>query len=123
MAKYKVLVVDDDEDTLSAYERILRNADYKVFTAKDGVSAFREIKNVSPDVIVMDIIMPGMDGLTAITKVKNISEENSIPIIVCTTVGSKDDEIAALNLGAAEFCRKTAGMDDLLQKIRKVLGE
>jgi len=122
MAKYKILVVDDDEDTLSAYERILRNADYKVFTARDGISAFREIRNVSPDVIIMDIIMPGMDGLTAITKVKNIAEENSIPIIVCTTVGSKDDEIAALNLGAAGYCRKTAGMDDLLQKIRKVLG-
>jgi DNA-binding response OmpR family regulator len=119
--KNKVLVIDDDENMLFLLENILLDAKYKVFTAKSGKEGIERAKKLSPDIIILDIMMPELDGLATILKMKSSDETRSIPIIMCTAVKEGEDEIVARNLGVADFCRKTAQMEDLLEKIERVL--
>lgn len=121
MSKFKVLVVDDDEDILFALERILSKANYKVFKAMSGKESIEQAKKFSPDIIVMDIMMPELDGIATILKMKGIKETRSIPIIILTAVKEEDDEILAKNLGVVDYIRKTSQMEELIAKIEKAL--
>jgi len=119
--KNKILVIDDDENILFLLENILSDAQYKVFTARSGKEGIERAKNVSPDIIVLDIMMPELDGIATILKLKGCGETRSIPIIMCTAVKEGEDEIVARNLGVADYCRKSAQMEGLLEKIERVL--
>jgi len=117
----KVLIIDDDENMLFLLKEILSDAKYKVFTAKSGKEGIEQAKKLCPDIIILDIMMPELDGLATILKMKSKEETRSIPIIMCTAVKEGEDEIVARNLGVADFCRKTAQMEGLLEKIERVL--
>ena len=117
----KVLVIDDDENMLFLLESILSDAKYKVITAKSGKEGIEQAKKAGPDIIILDIMMPELDGLATILKMKSKEETRSIPIIMCTAVKEGEDEIVARNLGVADFCRKSAQMEGLLEKIERVL--
>lgn len=119
--KYKVLVVDDDEDMLLLYEKIFSEAKYRVFKARSGKECIERVKKIFPDVIVLDIMMPGMDGLATVLKLRSQKETSSVPIIMCTAVKEEEDEIVSRNLGVVDYCRKTPQMKDLLIKVEKIL--
>jgi DNA-binding response OmpR family regulator len=119
--RYKVLIVDDDEDMLLLYDRILRDAKYKVFKARNGKECIEQVSEVAPDVIIMDIMMPEMDGIATVLKLRSKEKTRSIPIVMCTAVKEEEDEIIARNLGVADYCRKTPQMEDLLIKIERIL--
>jgi DNA-binding response OmpR family regulator len=119
--RYKVLIVDDDEDMLLLYDNILRDAKYDVFKARNGKECIEQVSKVAPDVIIMDIMMPEMDGIAAVLKLKSKDETRSIPIVMCTAVKEEEDEIVSRNLGVADYCRKTPQMEDLLITIEKIL--
>lgn len=119
--RYKVLIVDDDEDMLLLYDRILRDAKYKVFKARNGKECIEQVSDVSPDVIIMDIMMPEMDGIATVLKLRGKDETRSIPIVMCTAVKEEEDEIISRSLGVVDYCRKTPQMEDLLIKIERIL--
>ncbi len=119
--KYKVLVVDDDEDMHLLYDKILRDAKYKVFKARNGKECIEQVSKIAPDVIIMDIMMPEMDGIETVLKLRGRDETRSIPIVMCTAVKEEEDEIISRNLGVADYCRKTPQMEDLLIKIERIL--
>jgi len=119
--KRKVLVVDDDEDMLRLLERILSKAKYKVLKAKSGKKCIKQAKESSPDIIILDIMMPELDGIATILKLKSSKETRAIPIIMCTAVKEDEDEIVAQNLGVADYIRKGPELEGLLDKIEKVL--
>jgi two-component system alkaline phosphatase synthesis response regulator PhoP len=121
--KPKILVVDDDEDMLLLIEKILSGAKYKVFKARNGNEGIEKARNIQPDIVVMDIMMPELDGIAAVLKLKSIRETRSIPVIMCTAVKEEEDEIVARNLGVSDYIRKTPQMQGLVEKIRKVLGK
>lgn len=121
--RYRVLVVDDDEDMLLLLEKILSDAKYKISKARDGKEGIERAKSIHPDVIVMDIMMPELDGIAAVFKLKSIEETRSIPIIMCTAVKEEEDEIVARNLGVADYIRKTPQMEGLVDKIKRILSE
>jgi DNA-binding response OmpR family regulator len=121
--KPKILVVDDDEDMLLLIEKILSGAKYKVFKARNGNEGIEKARNIQPDIVVMDIMMPELDGIAAVLKLKSIKETRSIPVIMCTAVKEEEDEIVARNLGVSDYIRKTPQMQGLVEKIRKVLGK
>ncbi|MFC1480142.1 PleD family two-component system response regulator [Candidatus Omnitrophota bacterium] len=122
MKKYTVLVVDDEEITLHVIKKILENARYRVVLAKNGKEALQQAKKYSPDVIIMDIMMPELDGISSILKMKAYTETKSIPIIVCTIVKEEDDKIIAQNLGAVDYIRKDQmNSKDLIEKIERAL--
>lgn len=121
MSEYKVLIVDDDEATLVVLEKILSKANYKILKAMSGKECIEQAKASSPDIIIMDIMMPGLDGIASVLKLKGIKETMSIPIIVCTAVEKDEDEVVARNLGVAGYVRKTPQMKGLIEKINEVL--
>jgi len=123
MDNYKILIVDDDEDALLVIERILLKTKYEIFKARDGKDCIEQAKKISPDIIVMDIMMPGLDGIASVLKLKSIKETKSIPIIICTAVKEDEDEIVARNLGVMGYVRKTPQMEGLIGKIEEVLNK
>lgn len=123
MNKYKVLIVDDDEDTLVVLERILSKPKYELLKARSGKECIEQAKKFSPDIIITDIMMPGLDGIASVLKLKGLEETKSIPIIVCTAVKEDEDEIVAQNLGVVGYVRKTPQMKGLIEKIEEVLNK
>jgi len=121
--KYRVLVVDDDEVMLLLLERILSKARYKVLKARSGKEGIEQAKKFSPDMIILDIMMPGLDGIATVLKLKSIKETNSIPIIMCTAVKEDEDEIVAQNLGVVDYIRKGPELKGLVDKIERILNK
>lgn len=119
--KIRVLVVDDDEDTLVVYDKTLSDAGYEVIMARNGKESVETAKKEKPDVIIMDIMMPETDGIGSILKLKGDNSTRSIPIIVATSVEETDDRILAKNLGVDGYIVKRVNMDTLIDKIEKVL--
>lgn len=119
--KNKVLVVDDDEDMLFLIESVLSNGKFKVFKSRSGKEGIEQAKKILPDIIVMDIMMPELDGIATVLKLKSVEKIKSIPIIMCTAVKEDEDEIVARHLGVADYCRKTPRMEDLRDKVERVL--
>lgn len=121
--KNKVLIVDDDADTLLIYEKALSRAGYKVFKASNGKESLEQARKYLPDVIIMDIMMPEADGIGVILKLKANGLTRSIPVIVATSVEESEDRVAAENLGVAGYIIKRADMSSILSKIEEVLAK
>ena len=119
--RHKVLIVDDDEAILALQREILSDAKYKVFKARNGRKCIEQAKKFSPDIIVLDVMMPELDGIATLLKLKSIKETRFIPVIMCTAVKEEEDEVVARNLGVADYVRKTPRMEGLIVKIKKVL--
>ncbi len=121
MKNLKVLLVDDEADFASALgERLkLRGIDAEI--ALDGDSAWEKIEAESFDVLVLDLLMPGLDGMTLMKKVK--SSENNTPVILLTGHGSSRDGIEGMKQGAYEYLMKPVAFDELLEKIQKAAAD
>jgi len=116
-----VLVVDDDEDTLVVYDRMLSKEGYKVVQARNGKESLECAAKDIPDVIIMDIMMPKADGISSILKLKTNEDTRNIPVIVSTSVEEAEDRVTAENLGVAGYVVKKADMKGLIDKIEEVL--
>lgn len=121
--KHRVLVVDDDEDMLSLLKKILSDRKYNVVQAANGKECIEKAKEFSPDIIIMDVMMPELDGIATILKLRSHENTRSIPIIMCTAVTESEDEILARNLGAVDYVRKTPQMDELISKLDRFLNQ
>ena len=119
--KRKILVVDDERDFLEVITMRLKAHDFEVVTASSAKECIAQAKELAPDVIIMDIMMPELDGIAAILKLKADNETKSIPVIICTAVKENEDEIVAQNLGVADYFRKTSQLEDLVAKIERIL--
>jgi len=100
---YKVLVVDDDEDTRSLIVEILKAADFEVWEATDGLDGLEKIGQVFPDIVLSGIIMPRMDGFTLVESLKKNTATASIPVIFLSHMGREEDRRRAEQLGVDDF--------------------
>src|SRR5690349_15974114 len=116
--KPTILVVDDEPQILRVMRVSLPARGYNIVTAADGEQALDEIHKQVPDLIVLDLAMPGMGGLEACRRIREFS---SVPIIVLSAKGSESDKIAALDMGADDYVTKPFNLDELLARIRAVL--
>ena len=112
-----ILVVDDEPQILRVMRASLPARGYEVRTAADGNEALDEIAKQMPDIIILDLVMPGMSGLEVCRRVREFS---SVPVIVLSAKGSESDKVAALDLGADDYVTKPFGMDELLARVRAV---
>ena len=101
-----ILCIDDDHDILNLLEKILAGAGYAVITATDGKQGLSEARNRKPDLILLDVIMPGMDGYEVCKKIKDKEETKNIPIIFITAKNEDEDEAKGLKMGAVDYIRK-----------------
>ncbi|MDR1898520.1 MAG: diguanylate cyclase [Treponema sp.] len=103
--RYSILVVDDEKSNLMVLNNLL-SSDYAVFTAKSGEEALGRASEDPPDLILLDIIMPGMDGFEVLRRLKNSSDTKDIPVIIITGLDNEFDEEKALLLGAVDYIAK-----------------
>jgi len=117
----KVLIVDDSPTERFFLTDLLRKQGYDVLTAESGESGVAAAKAEKPDLILMDVVMPGLNGFQATRQLSRNPETSDIPVIMCTTKGQETDRVWGLRQGAVEYLVKPVVAEELLAKI-KALG-
>jgi two-component system response regulator MprA len=113
-----ILVVDDDPEILSMVKRGLLYEGYTVDTACDGKQALSKMREKAPDLIILDIMMPGIDGIEVSQRIRKAS---SVPILMLTARGTVTDKVTGLDAGADDYLIKPFDFDELLARIRALL--
>ena len=121
MSKARILVVDDEEDILELLRYNISKEGYDVISSENGEDALVAVKRHSPDLIILDLMMPGIDGLDVCKQLKAASETKAIPIIMLTAKSSESDIIVGLELGADDYISKPFSPKVLLARIKSVL--
>ncbi len=112
-----ILVVDDSPTERHVLSELLTSNGYQVITAENGVEGVEKAKKELPDLILMDVVMPGLNGYQATRTLTRDETTKHIPIIVCTSKGQETDRIWGLRQGALDYIVKPVDADDLLSKI------
>jgi two-component system alkaline phosphatase synthesis response regulator PhoP len=118
MTGKKILVVDDDVKTVELVKLYLNRDGYRVVTAYDGIEALRLARESHPDLIVLDLMLPGMDGLEIC---RTLRAESDVPIIMLTAMTTDQDRLTGLNLGADDYVTKPFSPRELAARVRAVL--
>ncbi|MFC2044439.1 response regulator transcription factor [Chloroflexota bacterium] len=114
----RVLVVDDDIKTVELVKLYLNRDGYKVLTAYDGAEALRLAKESYPDLIVLDLMLPGIDGLKVC---RTLRDKSDVPIIMLTARTADEDKLTGLGLGADDYVTKPFSPRELAARVRAVL--
>ncbi len=121
VASKKILVVDDHQGVRELVEELLVNSGHEVRTAKTGEEALSKIKDISPDLIILDIMMPGMDGIEVKSKLNENTSTASIPVMFLTGLDSIPDKIKGLHLGIDDYITKPFHVEELRARVKSVL--
>ncbi|MEW6235870.1 MAG: response regulator [Candidatus Omnitrophota bacterium] len=121
MARENILVVDDEEDILSLVEYNLVKEDFNVNCVMTGEEALSRTRSAAPDLLVLDLMLPGVDGLEVCRILKNDPQTKEIPIVMLTARGEESDVVRGLELGADDYITKPFSPNILLARIRAVL--
>ena len=119
--KQKILIVDDEPDILELIEYNLKKEGYQVYTARNGQEAVAEAKKVSPDLIVLDIMMPKMDGIEACRIMRTMPEFKNTFMVFLTARSEEYSEIAGFNVGADDYIAKPIKPRALVSRINAIL--
>src|SRR5215470_16947822 len=114
----RILVVDDEPEIVRTLERSLLAHGYEVFTANSGTEAMAAIQAHRPDVMLLDLGIPGINGLEVCQQVR---AQSNLPIIVLSVKGAERDKVQALDLGADDYVPKPFGIDEVLARVRVAL--
>ncbi|MBL8390309.1 MAG: response regulator [Candidatus Accumulibacter sp.] len=113
----KILVVDDSPTERYVLNELLTSNGYQVVTAENGEEGIAKARSELPDLILMDVVMPGLNGYQATRTLTRDPATRSIPVIVCTTKGQETDKIWGLRQGAHDYMVKPVNGQELLAKI------
>ena len=114
----KILVVDDEELLVKGIRFNLQNEGYEVITGGTGLEALQHVKSESPDLVVLDVMMPEMDGMTACSKIREFS---NVPIILLTAKADDMDKLMGFDCGADDYLTKPFNILELKARIRALL--
>lgn len=114
----RILIVDDDRPSLKMTGFLLREEGYTVFTADNGHDALRMIDEKTPDLLILDVMMPGMDGWEV---TRQLRRTTNLPIIILSAKGETSDRVFGLDLGADDYLAKPFEPSELLARVRAVL--
>ncbi|MFC2013772.1 response regulator [Chloroflexota bacterium] len=118
MAGKRVLVVDDDVKTVELVKLYLNRDGYRVFTTYDGNEVLRLVEEVHPDLIVLDLMLPGVDGLEIC---RTLRAESDVPIIMLTARTTDQDKLTGLEMGADDYVTKPFSPRELAARVRTIL--
>ncbi len=118
--KPNILVVDDEPINVELLEAYLIG-EYNIITAYNGEEALEKVKSEHPDLILLDIMMPGMDGYEVCRILKNDSKTQFIPIVMVTALSERDDRIKSIEVGADEFLTKPVDKVELMARVKSLM--
>ena len=121
MAKEEILVVDDEEDILELLRFNLSREGCQVFCALSGEEALRLVRTEIPDLVVLDLMLPGIDGLEVTRRLKSDPNTKHLPIVMLTAKGEEADIVTGLELGADDYVTKPFSPRILVARVRAVL--
>jgi two-component system alkaline phosphatase synthesis response regulator PhoP len=121
MAKMKILVVDDEADIRELVRLNLAREGYEVLDCESGEQALSMARSKSPDLIVLDLMLPGIDGLEVCKKLKADPKTAPIPIVILTAKGEEADVVAGLEVGADDYVAKPFSGKVLVARVRRLL--
>jgi two-component system response regulator MprA len=113
-----ILIVDDDQRMLDMVRRALTYEGYRVISARDGALALASARDQSPDLVVMDWMMPGLDGLSAVQRLRNA---DTTPVLMLTGRDTVEDKIQAFDAGVDDFLAKPFAPEELIARVRALL--
>jgi len=113
----KILIVDDSPTERHVLNDLLTKAGFEVVTSDNGEDAIVKSRQIKPDLILMDVVMPGLNGFQATRAISRDPETRTIPIILCTSKSQETDKIWGLRQGARDYLVKPVDRDELLGKI------
>jgi len=121
MARRKILLVDDEEDIIKMNMLRLSELNFHVISANDGKEGIEKAEKESPDLILLDVMMPRMNGLETLTRLKSNPTTSRIPVIMLSGVGQKTALDKAMSSGAVDFIDKPFNAEMLMEAIKKNL--
>lgn len=121
MSKSTILIVDDERDILDLIEYNLKKEGFVVVTAEDGEEGIEKARQVKPDLVLLDIMMPKMDGLEVIDMMRQDANLKDIPVIFLTARSDEKTEVKGLDRGADDFLTKPISTTKLVSRIKAVL--
>jgi len=116
-----ILIADDEEHLGFMVKFKLEKSGYEVLWERDGNGALKSIQENKPNLIILDVMMPGLTGYEVLQKIKNESELASIPVIMLTAKGQESDVVRGIELGAADYMIKPFRPAELLVRVKRLL--
>jgi twitching motility two-component system response regulator PilH len=114
----KILLVDDSKTELHVLSELLTKKGYQVRTAENGEEAMRRLQEEKPDLILMDVVMPGQNGFQLTRAITRDPAFASVPVIICTSKNQETDRVWGMRQGARDYVVKPVNPDELLNKIK-----
>jgi twitching motility two-component system response regulator PilH len=114
----KILIVDDSKTELHHLSGILGKQGYSVRTAENGDEAMKKLADDKPDLILMDVVMPGLNGFQLTRSITRDPRFSGVPVIMCTSKNQETDKVWGMRQGASEYIVKPVNADELVNKIK-----
>ncbi|MCY9667056.1 response regulator transcription factor [Paenibacillus alginolyticus] len=118
MNKKKIMIVDDEPKIVRFVAANLKSLDFETLACQSGAEALEKVEGFDPDLILLDLMMPGMDGFEVLKRLRSYS---SVPVIMLTARSNGADKVQGLNLGADDYLTKPFSLDELFARVNAVL--
>jgi two-component system alkaline phosphatase synthesis response regulator PhoP len=117
----KILIVDDEKDIVDLVAYNLEKEGYETLKAFDGEKALQVVRTKTPDLVILDLMLPGIQGLEVCKRIRKVTETAAIPIIMLTAKGEEIDKVLGLEVGADDYITKPFSVKELLARVKAVL--
>jgi DNA-binding response OmpR family regulator len=117
----RVLVVDDEPEVVSVISEALTRAGFSVLSARDGAECLRMVASRQPDLVILDVNMPGMNGFKALHALREKEDTRNLPVVMLTVRHERGDELAGLLAGADLYLKKPCKMEHLIAGVKRLL--
>jgi two-component system phosphate regulon response regulator PhoB len=121
LKRQKIVVVEDEPDILEVFDYNLTREGFRVVTARDGADGLKKIRQELPDLVVLDLMLPGMDGLEVCRRLRGDEVTRALPVVMVTAKGEEADIVVGLGMGADDYLVKPFRPRELLARVRAVL--
>ena len=118
----RILIVDDSPTEMHVLKSMVEKSGHQALTASSGEGGIEIAKTEKPDLVLMDVVMPGLNGFQATRQLTKGTETADIPVIICTTKDQETDRVWGMRQGAKDYITKPVTETDLVSKINSVLG-
>lgn len=119
----KIFIIEDDPSFLRAISHILEREGYQVLTASNGIVGLRKVKEENPDLLILDVMLPGIDGFEICSRLRGEPQTTQLPIIMLSAKGQDTDRATGLKVGANDYLTKPVDHSVLIDRVAALLVE